>query len=146
VDDDIQADIRSGCLSVIISVRVLLHILVRISFQILAPILDQISLILYGTRILSVGPFEKYTFPLLDGVFTTKLLFPAEDGGQQQGAESICTVITYDFGIHFCPRVTQVKLLKCGIGGYLIWRFQFWGRKRPETMLSVYFISSHLVG
>jgi hypothetical protein len=37
----------------------------------------------------------------------------------------------FNFGIHFWPRVTLVKLLKHGIGGYLMWRFQFWGSKRP---------------
>jgi hypothetical protein len=48
----------------------------------------------------------------------------------------------YNFNIHFWPRVT---LLKYGNGGYLVWRFQFWGRKRPETILNVYFIASYLV-
>jgi hypothetical protein len=35
----------------------------------------------------SVGcPFAKYTFPLLDGVFTPKLLLPYINIGQQQRA------------------------------------------------------------
>jgi hypothetical protein len=41
---------------------------------------------LWGTRILSVCPFAKYTFPLLDGVFTHKLLLPYRKVGQQQRA------------------------------------------------------------
>jgi hypothetical protein len=42
--------------------------------------------------IVSVCPFAKYTFPLLDGVFTPKLMLPARKGGQQQGALMICAV------------------------------------------------------
>jgi hypothetical protein len=45
----------------------------------------------WGTRILSVCLFVKYTFQLLDGVFTPKLLLPARKRGQQQGALIICT-------------------------------------------------------
>jgi hypothetical protein len=37
-----------------------------------------------GTRILSVCPFAKYTFPVLDGGFTPKLLLPYRNAGQQQ--------------------------------------------------------------
>jgi hypothetical protein len=39
-----------------------------------------------GMMILSVCPFAKYTFPLLDGVFTPKLLLPYRNVGQQQRA------------------------------------------------------------
>jgi hypothetical protein len=42
--------------------------------------------------ILTVCPFAKYTFPLLDGVFTPKLMLPARKGGYQEGALMICTV------------------------------------------------------
>jgi hypothetical protein len=38
-----------------------------------------------------------------------------------------------------------VTLLKYGNGGYLGWRFKFWGRKRAYTLLNVYLITSHLV-
>jgi hypothetical protein len=38
----------------------------------------------YGTRILSVCAFAKYTFPLQDGVFTPQLLLPYRNVGQQQ--------------------------------------------------------------
>jgi hypothetical protein len=41
--------------------------------------------------------------------------------------------------------VTLVTLLKYGNGGYLAWRFHFWGRKRSYTLLNVYLIASHLV-
>jgi hypothetical protein len=37
-------------------------------------------------RILSVCPFVKYTFLLLDGIFTPKLMLPARKGGHQQVA------------------------------------------------------------
>jgi hypothetical protein len=50
-----------------------------------------------------------------------------------------------NFGMHFWPRVTLLRRLKCGFGEYFIWRFQFWGGKRPQTLLNVYFIASHLV-
>jgi hypothetical protein len=50
----------------------------------------QIKYVFAGTRILLVCPFAKYTFPLLDGVFTPKLLLPARNVGQQQGALTIC--------------------------------------------------------
>jgi hypothetical protein len=33
-----------------------------------------------------VSPFAKCTFPLLDGVFTPKLMLPARNVGQQQRA------------------------------------------------------------
>jgi hypothetical protein len=94
-----------------------------------------------GKRILSVCPFVMFTFSLLDGGFTGKLHLPAGKGGQQQGGKAFALS---NFGIHFWPRVTLVKLLKRGIGGYLIWIFQFWGGKRPQTLLNVYFIASHL--
>jgi hypothetical protein len=38
----------------------------------------------WGTRIPSVSLFAKYTFPLLDGIFTPKLLLPYRNVGQQQ--------------------------------------------------------------
>jgi hypothetical protein len=38
-----------------------------------------------------------------------------------------------------------VTLLKNGNGGYLAWRFHFWGRKRSYTLLNVYFIARYLV-
>jgi hypothetical protein len=38
-----------------------------------------------------------------------------------------------------------VTLLKYGNGGYLAWRFYFWGQKRSYTLLNVYLIASHLV-
>jgi hypothetical protein len=41
--------------------------------------------------------------------------------------------------------VTLVTLLKYGNGGYLAWRFHFWGRKIPYTLLNVYLIACHLV-
>jgi hypothetical protein len=41
--------------------------------------------------------------------------------------------------------VTLVTLLKYGNGGYLAWRFQFWGRKRAYTLLNVYLIANHFV-
>jgi hypothetical protein len=41
--------------------------------------------------ILLVFPIAKYRSPLIDGVFTPKLLLPARKGGQQQGALIICT-------------------------------------------------------
>jgi hypothetical protein len=41
--------------------------------------------------ILSVCPFAKYIFTLLDGVFTPKALLLARNVGQQQRAFTICT-------------------------------------------------------
>jgi hypothetical protein len=38
-----------------------------------------------------------------------------------------------------------VTLLKCTNGGYLAWRFHFWGLKRAYTLLNVYLIACHLV-
>jgi hypothetical protein len=38
-----------------------------------------------------------------------------------------------------------VTLLKYGNGGYLAWRFHFWGRKISSTLLNVYLIASRLV-
>jgi hypothetical protein len=35
--------------------------------------------------------FVTYTFPLLDGVFTPKLMLPARKGGQQHVALRSCT-------------------------------------------------------
>jgi hypothetical protein len=65
---------------------------------------------------------SKYTFPLLDSVLTLKLLLPPETAGNSKGPEAFALKIS-NFGIHFWPRVTQIKLLKRGIGGYLIWSF-----------------------
>jgi hypothetical protein len=48
--------------------------------------------LLIGLMILSVCLFAKYTFPRLDGVFSPKLMLPARQGGQKQGALMICTV------------------------------------------------------
>jgi hypothetical protein len=38
-----------------------------------------------------------------------------------------------------------VTLLKYGNGGYLAWRFQFWGCKRAYILLNVYLIASNPV-
>jgi hypothetical protein len=40
--------------------------------------------VLYGTKIMSVCPFAKHTFPQLDSVFTPELMLPAKKEGQQQ--------------------------------------------------------------
>jgi hypothetical protein len=76
--------------------------------------------------------------------FLVNCTCPPEKDGNSKEPEAFALKMS-GFGIHFWPRVTLVKLLKGGIGGYLIWRFQFRGRKRLFTVLSVYFIASHLV-
>jgi hypothetical protein len=51
---------------------------------------------------------------------------PQEKEGNSKGPKGFALNMS-NFGIHFWPKVTKVKLMKCGIGGYLIWTFQFWG-------------------
>jgi hypothetical protein len=76
--------------------------------------------------ILSVCPFAKYIFTLLDGVFTPKALLLARNGGNSK--EPLQFVLKmFHFGLHFWPRVTLVTLLNFGNGGYLSWQFQLWG-------------------
>jgi hypothetical protein len=52
---------------------------------------------LFGTRILSVCPFAKYSFPLLDGVCTPKLLLPFRNSKQPKEVAMKMS----NFGIHF---------------------------------------------
>jgi hypothetical protein len=49
---------------------------------------------------------------------------PPEKEGNSKGRKPFALKMS-NFGIHFWPRATLVKLLKRGIVGYLIWRFQF---------------------
>jgi hypothetical protein len=58
------------------------------------------------------------------------LLLPDEKGGQLQGALRYSTEIS-NFGIHLWPRVMIVTLVKYANGGYLAWKFLFWGQIRP---------------
>jgi hypothetical protein len=69
--------------------------------------------------ILSVCRFAKYTFSLLDGVFSPKMLLPAWKGRQQQEALLIC-VEKANFDIHFWPRGTLVTRLNYGNVCYLV--------------------------
>jgi hypothetical protein len=93
------------------------------------------------TRILSD------TFPQLDGVFTPKLLFPAENWRATASAwPSIsCTQKTDHFAIHFWPWETLETLLKCGTRSCFACTFQIWGRKQRNMSINFPLITSHLV-
>jgi hypothetical protein len=71
----------------------------------------------------------------------SKQMLPAGKKGSSKGPLAFALKMS-NFGINFWRRVTLVKLLK---GGYLLRKFQLWGRKRPQTLLRVYFMDSHLV-
>jgi hypothetical protein len=64
---------------------------------------------------MSVCPSTNLTFPLVDGVFTCKL----KRRVTARALRHLFALEMSNFGIHFWTKVTQVKLLKCGIGGYL---------------------------
>jgi hypothetical protein len=46
---------------------------------------------------------------------------PMKKEGNNKGPKAFAVKMS-NFDIHFWPRGTLVKLLKCGIGGNLIWR------------------------
>jgi hypothetical protein len=75
-----------------------------------------------STRIQSVCPFVKYTFPLKDGVFTPKLLMAARNVGQTQRALAICNT-----NVLLCPpclaKGHTSHTFDFGNGGYFSWRF-----------------------
>jgi hypothetical protein len=93
---------------------------------------------------MSVCPNETFTFSLLDGGFTSKQLLPAEKGEQQQEAQSFC-IENVPHWHPFLSRGDNSETFKKWYLVYLTWRFQFWGRKRPQTLLSVNLTDSHLV-
>jgi hypothetical protein len=59
-------------------------------------------------RTLSVCPFGKFTFSLLDGGFTGKMTCPPEKEGNSKRPKGFALKMS-NFGIHFWPRASNIK-------------------------------------